>query len=83
MKCKSCDDILTDFESPRRSLVTGEYLTLCQRCFAGIKDDVLAFGNPKLMTEDDDDQIVDQLEIKFFKDDPFDDLDDDLPWSDR
>ena len=80
MKCKACDTILTDFEASRRSLVTGEYVTLCQVCFSGIKDDVLAFGNPKLMTEDDDDQVIDQLDIHF---DPFDDIEDDIPWSDR
>lgn len=80
MKCKACDAILTDFEASRRSLVTGEYVTLCQVCFSGIKDDVMAFGNPKLMTEDDDDPIVEQLNLMF---DPFDDLDDDIPWSDR
>jgi hypothetical protein len=34
------------------------------------------------MTEDDDDQIVDQLDVKFYND-PFDDIDDDIPWSDR
>ena len=70
--------MLTDFEASRRSLVTGDYVTLCQSCFSGIKDDVLAFGNPKLMTEDDDDQIIEQLDI-----DIFGDMDDDLPWSDR
>ena len=80
MKCKACDAILTDFEASRRSLVTGDYVTLCQSCFSGIKDDVMAFGNPKLMTEDDDDPIVEQLNLMF---DPFDDLDDDIPWSDR
>lgn len=78
MKCKACDAILTDFESSRRSLVTGDYVTLCQLCFSGIKDDVMAFGNPKLMTEDDDFLIEYKGSV-----DPFDDIDDDLPWSDR
>jgi hypothetical protein len=54
MRCRSCDEALTDYESTRKSLATGEYINLCRGCFDTIKGECLAFGNPSLMTEDDD-----------------------------
>jgi hypothetical protein len=54
MRCRSCDEALTDYESTRKSLSTGEYINLCKDCFESIKYDCLAFGNPSLMTDDDD-----------------------------
>lgn len=54
MHCRSCDTLLTDFETSRRSLVTGEYIELCQQCFVSIKGDCLAFGNPSLIGDNED-----------------------------
>jgi hypothetical protein len=54
MRCRSCDEALTDYESTRKSLATGEYINLCKDCFESIKYDCLAFGNPSLMSDDDD-----------------------------
>ena len=34
MKCQSCDCILTDRESVRKSINTGDYLDLCDGCLA-------------------------------------------------
>ena len=33
MRCQACDCELSDFESTRKSLETGEYLDLCNKCF--------------------------------------------------
>lgn len=54
MHCRSCDTLLTDFETSRRSLVTSEYIELCQQCFGPIKGDCLAFGNPSLIGDNED-----------------------------
>ena len=54
MHCRSCDTLLTDFETSRRSLVTGEYIEICQQCFQSIKGDCLAFGNPSLIGDNED-----------------------------
>jgi len=40
MKCKACDEILTNRESVRRVASTGEFLDLCNRCYETIQDDV-------------------------------------------
>ena len=36
MRCFSCNTALNDYESTRKSLVTGEYMDLCNRCFKGL-----------------------------------------------
>jgi len=33
MKCKACDEILTDYEATRKVFETNEYLELCNNCF--------------------------------------------------
>jgi hypothetical protein len=38
MHCFSCDCNLTDFESTRKSKVTGQYLDLCNECFSEVSD---------------------------------------------
>jgi len=38
MHCRACDIELSNRESVRKSKTTGEYLDLCNRCFATIAD---------------------------------------------
>lgn len=45
MRCVACDVELTDFESTRKSVTTGEYVDLCNACYKHIKDDVQAIEN--------------------------------------
>lgn len=40
MRCLSCNKILSDFESTRKSALTGEYLDMCNHCFSEIAYDV-------------------------------------------
>lgn len=47
MRCLSCDKNLNDKESTRKSIVTGEYLDLCDPCFSTISDEVQTVVNPK------------------------------------
>ena len=42
MRCYCCDKILSDFESTRKSVNTGEYLDMCNKCYATIKEDLHA-----------------------------------------
>ena len=61
MRCLACDCSLNDKETSRRGLFTGDYLDLCDRCFATIKDDVAATTNPAFdePVEDDGDDWLD------------------------
>lgn len=59
MRCLSCNKILSDFESTRKSANTGEYLDLCNTCFSDIQYDVDAIVREDLredeqVSEDDD-----------------------------
>lgn len=36
MRCKACDDELSDFESTRKSATTGDFLDMCGRCLGYI-----------------------------------------------
>lgn len=38
MRCYACNEELSDYESTRKSNVTGEYLDLCNNCFSTIED---------------------------------------------
>lgn len=40
MRCRACDRRLNDYESTRKSSNTGDYIDLCNRCFATISDDI-------------------------------------------
>ena len=51
MKCLSCDCILTDFESTRKSFRTGEYLDLCDNCIVDIKEDLEVVEQEDLRTQ--------------------------------
>lgn len=42
MRCYCCDRALSDFESTRKSATTGEFLDMCNKCYATIKDDLLS-----------------------------------------
>lgn len=37
-RCYACDAELNDYESTRKSRVTGEYLDLCDHCFSEVSD---------------------------------------------
>lgn len=36
MRCYCCDKALNEFESTRKSAVSGEFLDLCNKCFKGL-----------------------------------------------
>lgn len=54
MRCKACDTLLSDYEASRKSLITNEYLDLCNHCYSFIQNEVIAFGNPELVSECDE-----------------------------
>jgi hypothetical protein len=68
MRCVACNKNLNDFESTRKSIVSGEYLDLCNTCFHQVEQDVPAKERDDLRSEEetfDDDidtnELVDPL----------------------
>lgn len=41
MHCLACDCLLSDRESTRQHLITGEYLDLCDDCLASVEEVVI------------------------------------------
>jgi hypothetical protein len=42
MRCYCCDKNLNDYESTRKSVSTGEYLDMCNKCYSTVSDDLLS-----------------------------------------
>ena len=55
MRCLSCDKNLTDFEATRKSVFSGEFIDLCNRCFASVSDDLQTIDRPDLLHDEADD----------------------------
>lgn len=54
MRCYCCDKILSDFESTRKSVISGDYLDMCNKCYSTIKDDLVAEERYDLYDGDED-----------------------------
>lgn len=57
MRCKACNDELSDFEATRRSINTMEYIELCNGCFRSISANIASINRHDLMTLSDADSL--------------------------
>lgn len=48
MKCRACDEILSDQEAVRKYLLIDEYIDLCNTCLSYIKEDLEADSEDKV-----------------------------------
>lgn len=53
MRCIACNKNLNDFESTRKSTITGEYLDLCNTCYHEIQQDTSVKERDDLRTDDE------------------------------
>jgi len=58
-RCYACDANLSDYESTRKSEVTGEYLDLCNKCYHGL--DINAIDRPDLSDAIEDSLTYEEL----------------------
>lgn len=70
MRCRCCDKRLSDFEATRKHINTGEYLDMCNKCYATIDKQVLSFERYDLYDEDDNES--DMEHVPDFLDSPID-----------
>jgi len=54
MRCYCCNAELSDFEATRKSIVSGDYLDMCNECFHTISDDVDSVEREDLKHNEDD-----------------------------
>ena len=61
MKCYACNVNLNDYESTRKSRVTGDYMDLCNKCFKGL--DIQVFEEEDYTTSVYEDPDYNELGI--------------------
>jgi NAD-dependent SIR2 family protein deacetylase len=61
MRCKACNKSLNEFESTRKSKESGEYIDLCNDCYAYVKDDLQVVENFDFMDLQDSIDIEDKF----------------------
>lgn len=66
MRCLACNALMSDFESTRKSMITEQYIDLCNHCYYTISNDVTALERTDLEHEEDmvvDDSFTDSLDL--------------------
>ena len=58
MRCYCCNKALSDYEATRKSVSTGQFLDMCNKCYGSIAGDVLAIERTDLRHEDDEELDV-------------------------
>jgi hypothetical protein len=61
VRCVACDKQLTDYEATRKSIMTGEFIDLCNDCYTHIKDDIYVIDNPDNVNIEDVIDFNDEL----------------------
>jgi hypothetical protein len=64
MRCRCCDKKLSDFEATRKSIHTGEYLDMCNKCYNTISNQVLSYERYDLY-DDEDEDTPEQLDMDY------------------
>ena len=54
MRCYCCNKALSDYEATRKSVTTGNFLDMCNKCYGSISNDVLALERTDLKHEEED-----------------------------
>jgi hypothetical protein len=59
MRCYCCNRALSDYEATRRSVTTGNFLDMCNKCYGSISSDVLSYERQDLRHEDEENENYD------------------------
>jgi hypothetical protein len=57
MRCYCCNKALSDYEATRKSVSTGDFLDMCNKCYGSISSEVLAVERTDLRHEDEDEEF--------------------------
>lgn len=67
MRCYCCNKALSDYEATRKSVTTGNFLDMCNKCYGTISGDVLSLERTDLRHEDqDEDEFHDVKNDDYF-----------------
>lgn len=68
MRCRCCDKKLSDFEATRKSIHTGEYLDMCNKCYNTISNQVLSYERYDLYDDEDEQDTGEQVDLDYVGD---------------
>jgi len=57
---------LSDYEATRKSVQTGQFLDMCNKCYGSISSEVLAIERTDLRHEDEEEEFHDMKEDDYF-----------------
>jgi hypothetical protein len=57
MRCYCCNKALSDYEATRKSVSTGDFLDMCNKCYGSISSEVLAIERTDLRHEDEESEF--------------------------
>ena len=60
MRCYCCNKALSDYEATRKSVTTGNFLDMCNKCYGSISGEVLAIERQDLKHEDEEEPLYDE-----------------------
>lgn len=65
MRCRCCDKKLSEFEATRKSINTGEYLDMCNKCYNTISNQVLSYERYDLYDDEDEQGTPEPLDMEY------------------
>ena len=66
MRCYCCNKALSDYEATRKSVSTGNFLDMCNKCYGSISGEVLALERTDLRHDDEDEEFHDVEKDDYF-----------------
>lgn len=66
MRCRCCDKKLSEFEATRKSINTGDFLDMCNRCYGTISKDVLSYERYDLYDDEDEQEPRQEYDLEYF-----------------
>lgn len=57
MRCYCCNKALSDYEATRKSVSTGNFLDMCNKCYGSISGDVLSLERSDLRHENEEEEF--------------------------
>ena len=66
MRCYCCNKALSDYEATRKSVQTGQFLDMCNKCYGSISSEVLSIERTDLRHEDEEEEFQDMKNDDYF-----------------
>jgi hypothetical protein len=66
MRCYCCNKALSDYEATRKSVQTGQFLDMCNKCYGSVSSEILSLDRTDLRHEEEDEEFHDMKKDDYF-----------------